>query len=335
MSKNKAAHSTYWIDDTSLFDFSDDVNKEDMDLSAGIDRIVKLATVRRAISNFVRILTNDSSIVVKFSSGQNSYTDGKQVVIAADDNPKNFDPMVGLALHEGSHVLLSDFKFLNELRDREVFYRSLHPRLRKMMKLKDVSQAKYADYYEQMNENDKKIDTLRRYLHTVMNVIEDRRIDSYVYKNAPGYRPYYDAMYNKYFFSSDVEKNLKYNPDWRKPTIENYVNWLLLIFSPHFDPKALPGLNKMVRMIDLKNIRRFDEKPMKSVSKWVVDEDIIPGYNNSDVNVDEYQLFLGPVAKWDVASNVNLNAAVLVPVTQQVSTQEADVVVKAGLGIKF
>jgi hypothetical protein len=53
------------------------------------------------------------------------------------------------------------------------------------------------------------------------------------------------------------------------------------------------------------------------------------------VNVDEYQLFLGPVAKWDVASNVNLNAAVLIPVTQQVSTQEADVVVKAGIGIKF
>ena len=303
MSKNKAAHSTYWIDDTSLFDFSDDVNKEDMDLSAGIDRIVKLATVRRAISNFVRILTNDSSIVVKFSSGQSSYTDGKQVVIAADDNPKNFDPMVGLALHEGSHVLLSDFKFLNELRDREVFYRAIHPRLRKMLKLKDVSQAKYNDYYGEMHENDMKIDTLRRYLHTLMNVIEDRRIDSYVYKNAPGYRPYYDAMYNKYFFSSDVEKNLKFNPDWRKPTIENYVNWLLLIFSPHFDPKALPGLQKMVGMIDLKNIRRFDEKPMKPVTKWAVDEDTISGYNNSDINLHPYTFTKLPKL-WQVANEL-------------------------------
>jgi len=173
-------------------------------------------TVRRAISNFVRILTNDSSIVVKYSSGQNSYTDGKQVVISADDNPKNFDPMVGLALHEGSHCLLSDFKFLNELRDREIFYRALHPRLRKMMKFKDVSQAKYANYYEQMNDNDRTVDTLRRHLHTLMNVIEDRRIDSYIYRMAPGYRPYYDAMYTKYFFSSDVEKNLKHNPDWRR-----------------------------------------------------------------------------------------------------------------------
>jgi hypothetical protein len=297
------AHSTYWIDDTSLFDFSDDINKEDMNLSDGIDRIVKLATIRRAISNFVRILTNDSSIVVKYSSGQSSYTDGRQVVIAADDNPKNFDPMVGLALHEGSHCLLSDFKFLNELRNREVFYQALHPRLRKMMKLKDVSQAQYANYYEQMNHNDNTIDTLRRYLHTLMNVIEDRRIDSYVYKNAPGYRPYYDAMYNKYFFSSDVEKNLKFNPDWRKPTIENYVNWLLLIFSPHFDPKALPGLNKMVGMIDLKNIRRFDEKRMPVVTRWKMTDDIIPQYNNIDVNEHPFDFTKLPKL-WQVANEL-------------------------------
>lgn len=302
MNKTKA-HSTYWIDDTSLFDFSDDINKEDMNLSDGIDRIVKLATVRRAISNFVRILTNDSSIVVKYSSGQSSYTDGKQVVIAADDNPKNFDPMVGLALHEGSHCLLSDFKFIQELRERETFHRALHPRLRKMMKLKDVSQAQYANYYEQMHENDAKMDTLRRHLHTLMNVIEDRRIDSYVYKNAPGYRPYYDAMYNKYFFSSDVEKNLKFNPDWRKPTIENYVNWLLLIFSPHFDPKALPGLSKMVGVIDLKNIRRFDEKRMPPVTKWAVAADTIPQYNNIDVNEHPFTFTKLPKL-WQIANEL-------------------------------
>jgi len=302
MTKTKA-HSTYWIDDTSLFDFSDDVNKEDMNISDGIDRIVKLATVRRAISNFVRILTNDSSIVVKYSSGQASYTDGKQVVISADDNPKNFDPMVGLALHEGSHCLLSDFKFLKELQDRDVFYRALHPRLRKMMKFKDVSQAKSMDYYDKVHDNDRAVDTLRRHLHTLMNVIEDRRIDSYIYRMAPGYRPYYDAMYNKYFFSSDVEKNLKHNPDWRKPTIENYINWLLLMFSPHFDPKALPGLQKMVGMIDLKNIRRFDEQHMPSVSTWKSSKDTILGYNNSDITVRPFIFEKLPLL-WQVANEL-------------------------------
>jgi hypothetical protein len=227
-----------------------------MDISSGIDRIVKLATIRRAITNFVRILTNDSSIQVKYSSGQNSFTDGKVVVISADDNPKNFDPMVGLALHEGSHCLLSDFEFLKRLTDREVFYRSLHPRLRKMMKFKPV---KDQNDFNSMFENQRIADTLWNHLRTIMNVIEDRRIDSYIYRMAPGYRPYYDAMYEKYFFNTDIEKNLKHNPDWRKPTIENYVNWLLLMFSPHFDQTAMPGLSKMVKMIDLKNIRRFDE----------------------------------------------------------------------------
>ena len=114
MTKN--AHSSYWVDDTSLFDFdTQDINKDDIDVSSGVERVVRLATVRRAIANFVRILTNDSSINVNFSSGRDSYTDGKQVVIAAEDDPRHFDSMVGLALHEGSHCLLSDFAFLREV----------------------------------------------------------------------------------------------------------------------------------------------------------------------------------------------------------------------------
>ena len=263
-------HSSYWVDDTSVFDFdTDDVNKEDIDLSAGIDRIVKLATIRRAIANFVRILTNDSSINVKFSSGQNSYTDGKTVVISADSNTANFDPMVGLALHEGSHCLLSDFKFLHAINEHhEVFYSALHPQLRKMVKVKPV-RMNYDDY-DNMRENQAILSTLRRLIQQLMNIIEDRRIDSYVYRSAPGYRPYYDAMYKKYFFNTDVEKNMKFNPDWRKPTVENYINWLLMIFSPHFDKKALPGLSKMVDMIDLPNIRRYDEKHMDDYRKWKV-----------------------------------------------------------------
>jgi hypothetical protein len=53
------------------------------------------------------------------------------------------------------------------------------------------------------------------------------------------------------------------------------------------------------------------------------------------VNNGEYQLFLGPVAKWNVASNVDIGATILLPVAQQVSTPEANAVVKAGIGIKF
>ncbi len=266
----KTQHSSFWINDSStVFDFDNDINVSEE--SASLERIVKLATIRRAVSNFVRILTSDPSIEVKYSSGKDSYTDGKVVIISADENTDNFDPMVGLALHEGSHCLLSDFAFLKTLHSNDsVFYRALHPTIRKMVKMTDITDdvRLSSEYYDISQKNKETINTLRGYLHTLMNLIEDRRIDSYVYKNAPGYRPYYDAMYNKYFFNKDVEKNMLHNPEWRKPTIENYVNWLLMIISPHFDKKALPGLPKMVNILDLNNIRRFDSKRMVEAYSW-------------------------------------------------------------------
>jgi hypothetical protein len=240
-------------------DFASVMDERKLNDENSLAQIAKYAAVRRAVSNFVRILTNDSSIQVKYSSGKDSYTDGKTVVIAADDNVKNFDSMVGLALHEGSHCLLSDFEFLRALNgDIYVFYRALHPTLRKMVVVD----------WNNTDEAIARLTMLRTHIHTLMNVIEDRRIDSFVYKMAPGYRPYYDAMYKKYFFNSDVEKNLRFNPEWRKPTVENYVNWILMMFSPHFSPKALPGLQKMVNLIDLANIRRFDSPRMKYVHEW-------------------------------------------------------------------
>ena len=40
-------------------------------------------------------------------------------------NDKEFDPVVGLALHEGSHVKLTDFNSLKELMDNNVFPSSM------------------------------------------------------------------------------------------------------------------------------------------------------------------------------------------------------------------
>lgn len=267
MTKTKENYSSYWLDDTQYTEATDSTESQ----VNGIERIVKLSSTRRAIANFVRILTNDSKIAVRFSSGKNSYTDGKTVVISADDKSGNFDPMVGLALHEGSHCLLSDFTFLQNVLDTGSgdnskiveFHGVLHPTLAKMFPLPPTNDTdKHDKFVLDMKQ-------LREYLRTLMNVIEDRRIDSYVYRMAPGYRPYYDAMYEKYFFSKDIKQNLLNNPEWREPTVDNYINWLLFIFSPHFNPKALPGLRKMVKMIDLKNIRRFDAPQMPAAKfEW-------------------------------------------------------------------
>ena len=87
---------------------------EDEPVKKGVDHVA-LASYRRAISNFVTIVTNDPSIPVKFLSNEGSYTDGKGVVIGSKIDEKNFDPVVGLALHEGSHIKLSDFNLLKNL----------------------------------------------------------------------------------------------------------------------------------------------------------------------------------------------------------------------------
>ena len=108
-------YSSFWMNDdwdsrnTSIFDDDTEITtKPKTDL-------VALAGYRRAISNFVTIVTGESDIKVKFNNNDESYTDGKTVVIGSKLDDNLFDPSVGLALHEGSHILLSDFEFLKNI----------------------------------------------------------------------------------------------------------------------------------------------------------------------------------------------------------------------------
>ena len=100
-------HSNFWIGN---WDNQIDVLTGTKDTSKDY---VKLASTLRAIGNFVQIVTG-KNIPVEFHGNQ-SYTDGKKVTISANVKDNNFDATVGLALHEGSHILLSDFKILKEL----------------------------------------------------------------------------------------------------------------------------------------------------------------------------------------------------------------------------
>ena len=105
-------NSSFWYDDFDtddiIVDQLSDKQKKSLDL-------YKLASSKRAIGNFVNIVTNES-IPVKFKERGDSYTDGKSVVIGSRiTEPKDFDVAVGLELHEGSHIKLSDFKMLHDL----------------------------------------------------------------------------------------------------------------------------------------------------------------------------------------------------------------------------
>ena len=293
------SHSSYWMNDDMWEDEDHDVVLSKDEIS--VQRIAKLSSTRRAVSNFVNILTGRNDIEIKFSSGQTSYTTGDVVVIAADDNPDNFDTMVGLALHEGSHILLSDFTFLRQIhnltdlmriydgdyswntRDIESFlpagdpnmtvFRSIcHPALAKLLPQFD-RYTKYQVGVHPGTLGDAEV-TRKNYrersqqyisdLMDIMNILEDRRIDQYVYRNAGGYRPYYDALYEKYFLNSDIGKNLRWNASWRELTVENYKNRLLFAIHPDSNPDAMPGLRKIIEMMDITHIDRLS--PSKSDS---------------------------------------------------------------------
>lgn len=288
MDKNapkKSQHSNYWLD-KSVWD-DDDSTAVDNNVSRlqasdtdNMSRLFRLAAIRRGIANFVQIMTN-KNVPVEFSSGTNSYTDGKTVVISADDDQTKFDPMVGLALHEASHVLLSDFEFLLQWSNlRNNVSTGWHPREFGGMTVQEnghsaleyIMPPSLVPLVANPTQENWATRTIRILddIKDIMNILEDRRIDKFVYTTAAGYRPYYDALYNKYFYTEEIGKNLKYNPEWREPTVENYINRLLFAFHPDADPNALAGLPALVKMMDLPNIDRVGEIPKneKGIPLW-------------------------------------------------------------------
>jgi len=218
-------YSSFWrssFDTKSIFDDFD--SSEDKPKKKGKD-VVALAAHRRAIANFVRICTS-KDIPVKFTSKGDSYTDGKSVVLSGSVNDKNFDSTVGLALHEASHIVKTDFdslkSFLNQMRYDNI------PN-------EDVMNIK-----------------------SIANYIEDRRIDFYMYSSAPGYMGYYDAMYDKYFHSNHINKALKTNV-WDEQTYEHYMNHMINFTNINRNLDCLPGLREIYKMIDMKNISRLSD----------------------------------------------------------------------------
>jgi len=91
---------------------------------------------------------------------------------------------------------------------------------------------------------------------TCLNYVEDRYIDWYVYNNAPGYRGYYLALYEKFFDSPKIKVMLKSNL-YRVPCIESYETRMINFTNEHTDLDALPGLRDIAKVINLSNIQRL------------------------------------------------------------------------------
>jgi hypothetical protein len=223
--------SSFWMDD-----FDTDFKRE-----SGVD-YTKLAATQRAIGNFVNIVTG-KQIPVVFQSSDSSYTDGERVVIGTKLDGDNFDAAVGLALHEGSHIALTDFSVFKNTNGglalslsqtqmaERVTFRGLDPDL-------TMTNEDYA------------------VIKDLLNWIEDRRIDFHIYKTAPGYRMYYEAMYDKYFNDKVIDKALKTN-EKTEETLEDYLFHIINFTNPNRNLAALESLRAIWNLIDLKNIERL------------------------------------------------------------------------------
>ena len=233
------SNSSFWLDE----DFLDDDRYSNPKDKPKVDYI-KLAGYKRAIGNFVRIVTNKDDIKVIYSSGRDSYTDGKTVVISAKLDEKEFDSTVGLALHEGSHVALTDFGFTKAALKHDGVYVDNLVRWHERM-----WPAQYVDSYD-----------VAKKLKDLVNIIEDRRIDRFVYKSAPGYQGYYRALYDKYFNAKEIDEALLRGLKTEK-TWDDYIFHIVNFMNPNRQLNALPGLQKIWDMIDIPNIGRLQGTP--------------------------------------------------------------------------
>ena len=263
MRKNE--FSKYWLNDALDFMPSENViNGKDA---------IKLNAYRNAISNFVRIVTGDSNIKVRFKGNQ-SYTDGKTVTIGTNLNDKDFDPAVGLALHEGAHIKLTNFEMLKSL---------------------DEFIQKHDEFVINFTKKHSLDDRwlvgahVIRNLKDIFNIIEDRRIDNYVYKAAPGYQGYYQALYDKYFNAKIINKGLR-SSEYRTCDWDSYMFRLINITNPNRDITALPSLQEIWKIIDLKNIDRLKSSLDALELAWeiyCIIEDNIPAAPKNNESEDD------------------------------------------------
>jgi len=221
-------YSSFWLDND--WDTASSWDDED-DKPKGPD-LIALASYRRAIANFVNIVTS-KNIPVTFTSQGDSFTDGKKVTISAKLDDKLFDSTVGLALHEGSHILLSDFDFVKNLEFN--------------------IPKEYIDrgFTKGYSEFDVKV-----HIKNLLNFVEDRRIDYHVFSNAPGYKGYYHSMYDKYFRAKVVDKGLL-SDEYTDENLDSYFFRIINITNSNTRLDKLNGLREIWKVLDLKNISRL------------------------------------------------------------------------------
>ena len=136
---------------------------------------------------------------------------------------------------KGSHILLSDFNFLRQLRQ------NIPEQM--IMEGEDLG----------FTESE-----VVGHIKNMLNYVEDRRIDYYVFTSSPGYKGYYHAMYDKYFHSNAITKALRDNTFGNDLTLDNYMNRIINFTNKGSDLDALPDLRNIYKRI-FSSVKHLDD----------------------------------------------------------------------------
>ena len=220
----KHSYSSFWMDDT--WDATSKYGGLTGEESGGSELVkaIKLSAYQRAVANFTKILTKKDIKVV--FGGDQSFTDGETISISTAIKDNNFDVQVGLALHEASHCILTDFKTVTDY-------------------IVSRNNTGISLSYDEQGT-----------IQSLTNWVEDRRIDLFVFKNCPGYKAYYHKLYDEYFNDPAIDKGFV-SKKYRKITIDSYMFHIINMVNPKFNPAVLPGLEEITKIIDLRNISRL------------------------------------------------------------------------------
>jgi len=249
-SRKGTESSSFWLS-PSYFTYGENTTKAEK----GSADLLKMASIKRSVGNFVSIVTG-MNIPVKFKTKGMSCTDGKVVYISAD--MKEFDTVCGVALHEGSHIKLTDFNKIKQVWENPMVLLS-------EKFLREVMVNKF----------------LKPKLKVLQNYVEDRRIDNFIYTTAPGYQGYYNSMYDSLWNSKEITKALG-SDLYREETWESYFYRIINLTNPERDLNSLKGLQEIWDILNLKEIGRLtntDEvtqvavRILEVVEKYIAVED--------------------------------------------------------------
>lgn len=226
--KRSTSYSDWWLDDATKRKV-ETANRSDEDKN-----VAALASIKRSIAQFVYILTGERLRVKFKQEGNESYTDGKTVVISSDVGEGTYDQTVGVALHEASHIVKTDFYIFKNVDDYVPDY------------IEDLADKKFGE-----------TEFLGKVLHKILNYVEDRRIDNWVFSTSPGYKGYYHSMYDAHWHNEEITDKLQ-SDNFREETMQSYMFRLINLTNDATELDALDGLREIHDLIDLDNIDRLN-----------------------------------------------------------------------------